>query len=229
MKKLGILGTTTLAGALLFTGVNSGNAHAAEQPDVEIANQSEWQQRHDEMVEAKKNSNGMGGEGGGPGSINTYDKTYQEYVDNNKKYAEQVGADLVVRGGGEIDSSDNAQATQQTEQQEQQTTQGERPYGGVTPDNMTNEEYAELEQNVPNPNEVSTEEYNQAVESETARIQNESEQTSENTNASQSKVSELPETGSEETNNTAITTMIATILLAVGSLLTFKRLSKSNK
>lgn len=171
----------------------------------------------------------MGGEGGGPGSINTYDKTYQEYVDNNKKYAEQVGADLVVRGGGEIDSSDNAQATQQTEQQEQQTTQGERPYGGVTPDNMTNEEYAELEQNVPNPNEVTTEEYNQAVESETARIQNESEQTSENTNASQSKVSELPETGSEETNNTAITTMIATILLAAGSLLTFKRFSKNNK
>ena len=94
---------------------------------------------------------------------------------------------------------------------------------------MTNEEYAELEQNVPNPNEVSTEEYNQAVESETARIQNESEQTSENTNASQSKVSELPETDSEETNNTAITTIFATILLAVGSLLTFKRLSKSNK
>ncbi|MBU0371726.1 hypothetical protein KN506_19030, partial [Acinetobacter baumannii] len=105
----------------------------------------------------------------------------------------------VKKDTGEIvDANGNViQAANSNQTSEQQTTQGERPYGGVTPDGMTNEEYAELEQNVPNPNEVSTEEYNQAVESETARIQNESEQTSENTNASQSEVSELPETGSE--------------------------------
>ncbi|GEQ04172.1 MULTISPECIES: LPXTG cell wall anchor domain-containing protein [Staphylococcus] len=224
MKKLGILGTTTLAGALLFTGVNS-NADAAE------FSKSDAQNSVQNFVEGNPNYN--------------LDPSSQ-FIDNTESdqpvsNAYKIGFGetqnqsptwlYVKKDTGEIvDANGNViQAANSNQTSEQQTTQGERPYGGVTPDGMTNEEYAELEQNVPNPNEVSTEEYNQAVESETARIQNESEQTSENTNASQSEVSELPETGSEEKNSTAITTMIATILLAAGSLLTFKRFSKNNK
>lgn len=224
MKKLGIFGTTTLAGVLLFTGVNS-NADAAE------ISKSDAQNSVQNFVEGNPNYN--------------LDPSSQ-FIDNTESdqpvsNAYKIGFGetqnqsptwlYVKKDTGEIvDANGNViQAANSNQTSEQQTTQGERPYGGVTPDGMTNEEYAELEQNVPNPNEVSTEEYNQAVESETARIQNESEQTSENTNASQSEVSELPETGSEEKNSTAITTMIATILLAAGSLLTFKRFSKNNK
>ena len=224
MKKLGILGTTTLAGALLFTGVNS-NADAAEFSKSDATNSVQ------NFVEGNPNYNV------------SEDTQFIDVTDDDQPIsnAYKIGFGekqnqaptlvYVKKDTGDIvDAYGNVlQAANSNQTSEQQTTQGERPYGGVTPDGMTNEEYAELEQNVPNPNEVSTEEYNQAVESETARIQNESEQTSENTNASQSEVSELPETGSEEKNSTAITTMIATILLAAGSLLTFKRFSKNNK
>jgi len=224
MKKLGVLGTTTLAGALLFTGVNS-NADAAEFSKSDATNSVQ------NFVEGNPNYNV------------SEDTQFIDVTDDDQPIsnAYKIGFGekqnqaptlvYVKKDTGDIvDAYGNVlQAANSNQTSEQQTTQGERPYGGVTPDGMTNEEYAELEQNVPNPNEVSTEEYNQAVESETARIQNESEQTSENTNASQSEVSELPETGSEEKNSTAITTMIATILLAAGSLLTFKRFSKNNK
>ncbi|PTK58058.1 hypothetical protein BUZ61_10815 [Staphylococcus nepalensis] len=224
MKKLGVFGTTTLAGALLFTGVNS-NADAAEFSKSDATNSVQ------NFVEGNPNYNV------------SEDTQFIDVTDDDQPIsnAYKIGFGekqnqaptliYVKKDTGDIvDAYGNVlQAANSNQTSEQQTTQGERPYGGVAPDGMTNEEYAELEQNVPNPNKVSTEEYNQAIQNETARIQNESEKTSENTNASQSKVSELPETGSEETNNTAITTIFATILLAVGSLLTFKRLSKSNK
>lgn len=54
--------------------------------------------------------------------------------------------------------------------QSQQTTQGERPYGGIPPQGMTNEQYAELEQNVPNPNSVSQQQYQLALNDATQDI-----------------------------------------------------------
>ncbi|MEX6366510.1 LPXTG cell wall anchor domain-containing protein, partial [Staphylococcus haemolyticus] len=50
--------------------------------------------------------------------------------------------------------------------------------------------------------------------------------TQANTNT-QEQAKVLPETG--ESSNTTIVTMIASVLLAAGSLLTFKRFSKTNK
>ncbi|MCD8787277.1 LPXTG cell wall anchor domain-containing protein [Staphylococcus gallinarum] len=96
------------------------------------------------------------------------------------------------------------------EQRKHQTTQGERPFGGITPDGMTNEEYAQLEQNVPNPNDVSTEEYNRAVNEETAKLQ------TEHQNGNHNKSNELPATG--KLNNTVLNLSIGTLLAFVGGL-----------
>lgn len=51
---------------------------------------------------------------------------------------------------------------------------------------------------------------------------------SENKTQSQNQSKALPETG-EETSNTTLVTMIASVILAAGSLLAFRRTSKSNK
>ncbi|WP_226386129.1 LPXTG cell wall anchor domain-containing protein [Staphylococcus sp. Marseille-Q1834] len=64
----------------------------------------------------------------------------------------------------------NDAATDSTTTQSQQTTQGERPYGGIPPQGMTNEQYAELEQNVPNPNSVSQQQYQLALNDATQDI-----------------------------------------------------------
>lgn len=55
MKTTKILGTTTLAGALLFTGVgatHSNEAHADTQ-EITLPTPSEWQTQHDKLVQAK--------------------------------------------------------------------------------------------------------------------------------------------------------------------------------
>ncbi|NWK84934.1 peptidase [Staphylococcus sp. GSSP0090] len=120
------------------------------------------------------------------------------------------------------------------EQQAHTTKQGDRPYGGVTPDGMTNEEYAELEKNVPNPNEVSNEEYSQAVENETARIQNNGKETTANnavgiTEKSNVDTQELPETGSSEENTVLnITLGILTATLGLSAILFSRKANRSN-
>ncbi|MGW9979970.1 hypothetical protein ACUXKW_002270, partial [Staphylococcus hominis] len=47
----------------------------------------------------------------------------------------------------------------------------------MIPNGMTQEEYQELESNVPNPNSVSTEKYNQIVKNESQKIANEENKT----------------------------------------------------
>ncbi|MFC0138163.1 LPXTG cell wall anchor domain-containing protein [Staphylococcus petrasii] len=64
----------------------------------------------------------------------------------------------------------NDQTDKAKSDQSQQTTQGERPYGGIPPQGMTNEQYAELEQNVPNPNSVSQQQYQLALNDATQDI-----------------------------------------------------------
>ncbi|MBK4047700.1 LPXTG cell wall anchor domain-containing protein [Staphylococcus aureus] len=59
--------------------------------------------------------------------------------------------------------------------------------------------------------------------------QNNGQQTQATTqNNTQSQSTTLPKTGKEEVNSSLVTS-IAAVLLAVGSLLTFKRFSKANK
>ena len=99
MKTTKILGATTLAGALLFTGVStthSNEAHAADKMKVTLETPQDWQKRHDEMVKAKAEHPNQGGEGGGPGTVSSYQKSYQEYVDQNLKYGEQVESTEII-------------------------------------------------------------------------------------------------------------------------------------
>ena len=188
MKTTKILGATTLAGALLFTGVgaaHSNEAHADSQNQFTVANQTEWQIQHDRLLQGRLSGKG-GGEGGGPGSVNSYDKTYQEYLDNNKKYAQENGLKFDIRSEKESaelfkdDDSVNFEAEANKLHGQQQA-----------PDN-------------------------------TVTTQNNNQQQAVQNNATQAQ--ELPATG--ETTNNGLVASIATALLAVGSLLTFKRFSK---
>ncbi|MDW4113102.1 LPXTG cell wall anchor domain-containing protein [Staphylococcus saprophyticus] len=129
------------------------------------------------------------------------------------------------------------------EQQKQQTTQGERPYGGFTPDGMTQEEYQELENNVPNPNSVSTEKYNQVVKNESQKIADEGNKTintpqgelkptieknnksSENVKNQDSNSQVLPETGKgNQSNILSIIGASGLLIVGVGLLLFRKKL-----
>lgn len=104
-------------------------------------------------------------------------------------------------------------------QNNHKTQQGERPFGGVRPNGMTQEEYQELENNVPNPNSVSTDKYNQIVKQETEN------KSSEQVNGQKSNYQTLPETG--KVNPIDIFSIAsASILLIIGTgLLLFRKKS----
>lgn len=203
MKTTKILGTTTLAGALLFTGVgatHSNEAHADTQ-EITLPTPSEWQTQHDKMVQAKAEHPNQGGEGGGPGAITSYDKSYEEYIQKNLDYERKYGiVDFKIPqegkaylNGQDNDNSNNQQSSQNNDQQAQ---------------------------NQATDNNVSTQNNDQ-----------QQTQTTDNNTTTQTNTQEqakvLPETG--ESSNTTILTIVASILLAAGSLLTFKRFSKTSK
>lgn len=204
MKTTKVLGATTLAGALLFTGVgatHSNEAHAdSEKEKYVLPTPQEWQQRHDEMLQARLAHPNQGGEGGGPGSINSYQKSYKEYIDTSLKANEgNESLEFVVPEEGKAylngqnnDNSNNQQSSQNNDQQ-----------GQATDNNVTNQNNSQQGQA-------------QATDNNT---------TAQNNTQEQSQAKALPETG-EESSNTTLVTMVASVLLAVGSLLTFKRFSK---
>lgn len=208
MKTTKVLGATTLAGTLLFTGVgatHSNEAHADTHEDKReftLPTPSEWQQKHDELLQARKEHPNQGGEGGGPGAINSYDNSYEEYVHNAIKGEKENGSrDFKIPkegkeylNGQNNDNSNNQQSTQNNDQQAQ--------------DQTTN-------------NTVNTQ------NNEQQQTQNTNNNTTAQTN-NQEQAKALPETGGES-SNTTIVTIIASVLLAAGSLLTFKRFSKTNK
>lgn len=197
MKTTKILGATTLAGALLFTGVgatHSNEAHAADKEKVTLETPQDWQKKHDSLLKGRLEHPNQGGEGGGPGSVSSYQKSYQEYVDQNLKYGEQVeNTEIIVPEEGKAflngqqqtsDNNSNSQS-QNNEQGQQQATD----------------------------NNVATQNNQQQTQSQ---------------EPAQAEAKALPETG-EQSTNTGLVASIATLLLAVGSALTFKRFSKNNK
>lgn len=189
MKTAKILGATTLAGALLFTGVgatHSYEAHASEVQKVTLATPDKWQKQHDKLLEARLHNNGhQFGEGGGPGAINSYQTSYQDYVNRYLQQAKKYG---------------NVEYTIPPE--------GKAYLNG---------------QNNQNTNGTTAQDNNQGQSSQAT-----SNAKSENKTQSQNQSQALPETG-EETSNTTLVTMIASVILAAGSLLAFRRTSKSNK
>ncbi|WP_188350423.1 LPXTG cell wall anchor domain-containing protein, partial [Staphylococcus nepalensis] len=117
-------------------------------------------------------------------------------------------------------------------------------YGGFIPDGMTQQEYQKLENNVPNPNSVSTEKYNQIVKSESQKIANEENKTintpqgelkpeiETNNNSSKdvknqdSNSQVLPETGeSNQSNILSIIGASGLLIIGIGLLLFRKKLT----
>lgn len=195
MKKTKILGATTLAGALLFTGVSSHDANAAENlsksqaedtvknfvtnnNDYNVSANSKFKEFHHQIEKPFENSYSIiFAEDGNQSPTNLF-------VDKSTGDIYDYKGNLVQKNSNGSDSNSNAQATDNnvaTQNNEQQT---------------------------------------QATDNNVATQNNQQQPT-------QSEAKALPETG--ETANTGLVTSIATLLLAVGSALTFKRFSKNNK
>ena len=205
MKSTKILGATTLAGALLFTGVStthSNEAHASDKMKVTLETPQDWQKRHDEMVKAKAEHPNQGGEGGGPGTVSSYQKSYQEYVDQNLKYGEQVeSTEIIVPEEGKAFLNGQQQNSSNNSSNQEEAT-----------DNTVNAQNNEQQQTQATENNVATQNNQQQTQSQ---------------ESAQAETKALPATG--ETTNNGLVASIATLLLAVGSALTFKRFSKNNK
>lgn len=196
MKTTKILGATTLAGALLFTGVgatHSYEAHAAEQglSDSQVLNTANgYIQSHG--IKLNPQSKVM---------INKQEPSPNGYV--AVMFGEQghngPSAVFVNKSNGSIIDDHAKEHNVKTPDQQQDT-------------DATNHTNNSTSQN-----------NNQGQSSQAT-----SNAKSENKTQSQNQSQALPETG-EETSNTTLVTMIASVILAAGSLLAFRRTSKSNK
>ncbi|EHJ07033.1 LPXTG cell wall anchor domain-containing protein [Staphylococcus simiae] len=189
MKKRNVLGTTALAGVLLFTGVGH-QAHAAEKKiPVYVFTEKEFNENRTGQTE---------GFGGGPGSdvsVVIGDESYQEYL-ARVKAGEKLSESLAPI---EYIYPDEAQSNGQVNNKETQSP----AQSNVAPQQTDNP---------PVNNQVGTQGDTQAT-----------------TQApEQSTVQQLPQTGEQQTTTTWMT-LAASVLLAVGSLLTFKRFAKNTK
>ncbi|KPG87970.1 LPXTG cell wall anchor domain-containing protein [Staphylococcus hominis] len=210
MKKSKVLATTTLAGALLFTGVGAThNAQASEYSEstVTLATPEKWQTMHDGLLEARLA--GVGGEGGGFGTISSYQDSYEEYInyyfDLKQKHPNDYPTPVIPKEGKEYlnnsSSSANQNLNSSTTNSNENTTANntQAVIGNETSTNAT----------AATDNSVSTQENN-----------TQSTQTNE-AQATQA----LPETGGQ--SNSGLVTIVASVLLAAGSLLAFRRTSNS--
>ena len=200
MKTTKILGATTIAGALLFTGL--GNADAAQ-----TVNDSNIRDYAQNTLGSNYTKSGAVSIGGGWSDIepedhgikdrgNYYDVVFHGEKDNG------IGVAKVYKDGRveartprdpdkvlSINAPENAQSTNDNNQ---------------ATDNNSNAQAQNNEQS-----------QSQATDNAKA----------ENNTQSQNQSQALPETG-EESSNTTLLTMVAAVVLAAGSLLTFKGFSK---
>lgn len=99
---------------------------------------------------------------------NNKDEKSNEEVANNKDKPNETSQ--------EKQKMENKNNTQQQNpninNNEGPTQQGNRPFGGIPPKGMTNEEYQLLENNMPNANNVSNEEYEKLLNEQVQRIAN---------------------------------------------------------
>ncbi|MGW9985461.1 hypothetical protein [Staphylococcus cohnii] len=100
---------------------------------------------------------------------NNKDEKSNEEVANNKDKPNETSQ--------EKQKMENKNNTQQQNpninNNEGPTQQGNRPFGGIPPKGMTNEEYQLLENNMPKANNVSNEEYEKLLNEKVQRIANE--------------------------------------------------------
>ncbi|MBO1198664.1 LPXTG cell wall anchor domain-containing protein [Staphylococcus simiae] len=192
MKKRNVLGTTALAGVLLFTGVGH-QAHAAESGvnagnAVNIAN--EVSRAHGAQPEYISYDQPV-------------DKGNYYFISYVNKSGVGVGGTRVYKDGT-VESSSGMYASMDQRQFDK--------YGKY--------EFAN-EQSPAQSNVAPQQTDNQTVNNQLAT------QTTTQSPV-QSTVQELPQTGEQQTTTTWMT-LAASVLLAVGSLLTFKRFAKNTK
>ncbi len=196
MKKLTILGATTLAGTLLFTGVNTHDANASEYQlngnNVQSIATSVWQNN-----------------GGNPDRVK-FDKTQDkgDYYLLNYHNASNVGGGAIrVYKYGTVENGSGLSASNDDSDAEFYKL------GKYDFDNSKSNDQQQATDNTVNTQQ--NDQQTQATNSN-ATIQNNTQE--------QSQAKALPETGQ---SNTTFVTTVAAILLAVGSLLIFRRISKN--
>lgn len=193
MKTAKILGATTLAGALLFTGLDNADAAESEVTPNNAANIA---------------TDVMKKDGQSPENVNfrnAQDKGDYYFINYSNKSGAGVGGVRVYKDGtveavsGILGADDDSKA--------------EFEKAGKY-------EFAKTQNSQNTGNTETIQKNEQATDNNVATQNNQQQPT-------QSEAKALPETG--ETANTGLVTSIATLLLAVGSALTFKRFSKNNK
>ncbi|MCE5038759.1 LPXTG cell wall anchor domain-containing protein [Staphylococcus auricularis] len=180
MKKFGILGTTTLAGALLFTGISS-NAEAAEISESQAEN-----------------------------AVN-------DYIENNSDFNPKSEAQIFDNDTN--NKVENAYKVGFGEEGNQGPT-------WIYVNKDTGDLYNGFGELIQENNSDQNNEENSNSEESTAPKTNE-QQNNEATQQVNEDENQLPETG--QTSNSSLATFVGAVLLAFGSLLTFKRFSKSEK
>ncbi|MCI2838912.1 LPXTG cell wall anchor domain-containing protein [Staphylococcus hominis] len=223
MKKSKVLATTTLAGALLFTGVGAThNAHAAENQlsDAQLENAANnYINSHNIHLNEGTSANltdpryykvpkgyapiVFGEQGNNGPSIIYVNKTTGDIIDGNAKYRNVNNNET---SQNTVNKADNT-TTQDTTNNNTQSTDNTQ---AATNNETTNNEATNNNTTAATDNNVSTPENN------TQSVQ---------TNEAQSTAQALPETG--EQSNSGLVTIVASVLLAAGSLLAFRRTSNS--
>lgn len=200
MKTTKILGATTIAGALLFTGVNA-NAVESEVTSDNASNIA---------------TNVMKKAGQSPENVNfqeAKDKGDYYFLSYGNKSGVGVGGVRVYKDGtvsstsGIRGADDNGKYFEKDGKYEFDKTQN----------SQDNNQFSQ------NTGNTSTMQKNEQANDNNVVSQNNNQQQDNTQEQSQAKV--LPETG-EESSNTTLLTMVAAVILAAGSLLTFKRFSK---
>lgn len=153
MKKLFFM---LLASFLILSAC--GNEEESKSEDKKETKSEDKDKETDKEKESDKKDN----------KSNNKDEKSNEEVANNKDKPNETSQ--------EKQKMENKNNTQQQKpninNNEGPTQQGNRPFGGIPPKGMTNEEYQLLENNMPNVNNVSNEEYEKLLNEQVQRIAN---------------------------------------------------------
>ncbi len=197
MKSLKILGATTVTGALLFTGIGTGYLHQAHAADNYTSVNG------NNAVDIAKSVQ----------SQNGFDANSLEYSDaKNKGDYYEIHAHNKSHVGGSIITV---------------YKDGTVKSGGLAnPEDATKVGQYDLNKNNKYQEQANTNNTTTQNDDQKQTSQSTNNPKFENNTQSQNQTQTLPETG-EKQQTSGLTTMIAAVLLAIGSLFTLKRTSKN--
>ena len=216
MKKSKVLATTTLAGALLFTGVGAThNANAAENVTKSqaeervknfVTNSNEYSPKQGTKYTAVKDDYADPDK-----PSNTYNIAFGEGLNQSPVflYVNKDTGDIYDPEGNLIQkATTTSNTTQDTTNNNTQSTDNTQ---AATNNETTNNEATNNNTTVATDNNVSTPENNT--------------QSTQSNETQSNEAQALPETGGQ--SNSGLVTIVASVLLAAGSLLAFRRTSNS--